>query len=95
MGTSVATLDWKILIDWEYLMMGYWSIGFNAADRLLKAAGYRGTYGAVEFSESRHFGHICCFECLAIEGGGFESVIIGFRGNGPRNVSPMGTLLCP
>ncbi|KAL8957756.1 MAG: hypothetical protein Q9193_005053 [Seirophora villosa] len=94
-GTSVATLDRKILIDWEYLVMGFGSVGFDAADRFLKAAGYRGTYGAVEFSESRQFGLNYCFESLAMEGGGFESVIIGFRGNEFRNVSPMGTLLCP
>lgn len=74
--------------------MGFASIGSHSADRLLKAAGYRGTYGAVEFSESRHFGLVYCFESVAMEGGGFESVTVGFRRNEPRNVSPMGMLLC-
>ena len=92
LGTSIATLDRKVPMDWKYIATG---IGVDEADRRLKEAGYRGTYGAVEISQTRGVGIIYCFESVALEGGGFESVILGVFEGDPRDVSRTGGLLCP
>ncbi|KAL8966561.1 MAG: hypothetical protein Q9183_003316 [Haloplaca sp. 2 TL-2023] len=89
MGTSIAALDRKIVMDWDHVHTG---IKLDEADSRLKGAGFDGTYGAVEISHTSRLGLAYCFESVALEGGGFESVVVEvFSGRVRRT----GSLLCP